>query len=300
MATLRQVRSMVAVVEEGSFTAAAQRENATQSGISQHVAALEAELKLLLFVRGPDGVTPTPAGERFYARAIEALRSLSAAQTEARSTLGTLAGPVTAGLMPTFTRAATAAALERVALAHPEVAVHIVEGYSGALTEMVRAGEIDFALVPAFVAGDGLTVAHVARDREMFVSAPKLGLPHGKPVRARDLPPLKLVVPGIANVRRAKVVEYMTTNGVRIERMMEMDSMMGTLDLVGRSEWVAVLPGLVCGPDADGRERHVAPLAEPALRSDFVSIEPSRRPLSPQAALLLAELKADIVALATE
>ena len=38
---LRQIRAVIAVCEEGSFTRAAPRENATQSGISQHIAAVE-------------------------------------------------------------------------------------------------------------------------------------------------------------------------------------------------------------------------------------------------------------------
>jgi len=41
---LRQVRAVIAVCEEGSFTRAAERDNATQSGISQHVAAVERKL----------------------------------------------------------------------------------------------------------------------------------------------------------------------------------------------------------------------------------------------------------------
>ena len=39
--SLHQVRAVIAVCEEGSFTRAASRENATQSGISQHIAAVE-------------------------------------------------------------------------------------------------------------------------------------------------------------------------------------------------------------------------------------------------------------------
>jgi LysR family transcriptional regulator, nitrogen assimilation regulatory protein len=35
--SLRQIRLFVAAYEEGSFTAAAHRENATQSGVSQHI-----------------------------------------------------------------------------------------------------------------------------------------------------------------------------------------------------------------------------------------------------------------------
>ena len=44
MASLRQLNSLIAVYEEGSFTAASERENATQSGISQHISAIEKEL----------------------------------------------------------------------------------------------------------------------------------------------------------------------------------------------------------------------------------------------------------------
>ena len=51
MITLRQIQSVVAVVEEQSFTRAATRENATQSGISQHVKAVEASLGVTLFDR---------------------------------------------------------------------------------------------------------------------------------------------------------------------------------------------------------------------------------------------------------
>ena len=48
---LRQIRAVIAVCEEGSFTRAAERENATQSGISQHVAAVERTLGVKLFER---------------------------------------------------------------------------------------------------------------------------------------------------------------------------------------------------------------------------------------------------------
>lgn len=63
-------------VQEGSFTRAAQRENATQSGLSQHVAAVEAALGVTLFERKPGGVRPTQAGKQYYEHAIQVLRHL--------------------------------------------------------------------------------------------------------------------------------------------------------------------------------------------------------------------------------
>jgi len=292
MPTLRQIKSVLAVYEEGSFTAAAARENATQSGISQHVAAIETSLGVALFARLPEGVRPTPAGERYYVRAVEALRALAAADVEARATT-TLSGLVTAGLMPTFTRAVLAPALERLALAHPDVTVRVMEGYSGALTDLVRAGELDFALVPAFAPGPALTVTPLAHDREMLVARPGTFAP-GVPIPVGSLPPLRLIAPSPANTRRARLDAYFAANGVAIERIMEMDSMMGTLDLVARSDWVAVLPSVLLGPDRESGERAVAPLEGPALYAEFVSIEPARRPLSPQAGALLEVLREEV------
>ena len=109
---LRQIRAVIAVCEEGSFTRAAQRENATQSGISQHVAAVERALKVKLFERTTGGVTPTPAGLRYYKRCVEAVGALEHAAEEARSMAGEVTGELRIGLMPTFTRAVLAPVLD--------------------------------------------------------------------------------------------------------------------------------------------------------------------------------------------
>lgn len=59
---LRDLRSFLAVVRTGSFTAAAADLGYTQSAVSQHVAALEADLGTPLLHRRP--VRPTAAGAR--------------------------------------------------------------------------------------------------------------------------------------------------------------------------------------------------------------------------------------------
>ena len=110
---LRQIRAVIAVCEEGSFTRAAARENATQSGISQHVAAAERPLGVKLFERSAVGVKPTPAGQRYYKRCIEALDQLARAGEEARNLASLVTGDLRIGLIPTLTRAALAPALEQ-------------------------------------------------------------------------------------------------------------------------------------------------------------------------------------------
>ncbi len=291
---LRQVRAVIAVCEEGSFTRAAERENATQSGISQHVAAVERTLGVKLFERTAGGVTPTPAGLRYYKRCVEAVGTLEQAAEEARSLGGQVTGELRIGLMPTFTRAVLAPVLEDFVPRCPEVRLHIVEGYSGLLTEMVLDDELDFAVVPAFEGTIGLKSRLLVRDRETLISGPRRGLAELKAVRLADIEPLKIVIPGPDNIRRRNLDTYFQSHGVAVAAMLEMDAMIATLEFVARSDWVTVLPSVISVNDIGGGELIVNPIAEPELSAEFVVIQPTRRVLSTQARLFLERFEREV------
>jgi LysR family nitrogen assimilation transcriptional regulator len=295
--SLTDIRLFVAAYEERSFTAAAQRENATQSGVSQHVAKLEKRLGIELFFREKGRITPTPAAERYYVRCLEVLSAYEAASASLDGLKGQLAGEVSIGLMPTMTRSALAPALARFAGEHANVSVKIVEAYSGVLTREVRAGVFDFAIVPAFPGGSGLSVRPFLTTRETLVSAKKGGpiprVAHLAPVRLSSAGPLRVVLPGPLNTRRQTLTTYFTTHGVEVERTMELDAMMGTLDYVASSGWVTILPAVMMAGDISGGRFKVNPIAEPRLDLDLVSIQPSRRVLRPAAAAFFAILAAE-------
>jgi DNA-binding transcriptional LysR family regulator len=292
--TVRQIRAVVAVCEEGSFTRAAQRENATQSGISQHVAALERTLGVRLFERSNAGVRPTPAGMRYYRRCVAALGTLQTGAEEMRELAGRVTGNLRIGLMPTFTRAALAPTLRDYVRDHPDVKLRIVEGYSSVLTEMVLAEDLDFAIVPTFEGRVGLRSRLLARDREMLISGPARGLTPLATVRLADCVPLKIVAPGLPNIRRRNLETYFQTNGVPVEELIEMDAMIGTLEFVAATDWVAVLPALICVNDIARRDLIINPIDDPPLYAEFVLIEPARRVLSVQARLFIERLDAEV------
>lgn len=292
--TLRQIRAVIAVCEEGSFTRAAEREAATQSGISQHIAALERSLGIKLFERSNAGVRPTPAGLRYYRRCIEAVGTLKAGTEEMRALAGRVTGNLRIGLMPTFTRAALAPTLIGYTRDYPDVTLRLVEGYSSVLTERVLAEDLDFAVVPTFEGRIGLRSRLLARDREMLISGPGRGLTPLAPVRLKDLAPLKLVAPGAPNIRRRNLDTYFQTNGIQVDELIEMDAMIGTLEFVAATDWVAVLPSLICVNDIERRDLIVNPIVDPPLFAEFVVIEPARQTLSVQAQLFLERLEAQV------
>jgi LysR family tcuABC transcriptional regulator len=291
---LRQIRAVIAVCEEGSFTRAAERENATQSGISQHVAAAERALGVRLFERAPTGVKPTPAGYRYYKRCVEAVGALDQAAEETRGLAGQVTGDLRIGLMPTFTRAVLAPVLETFVPRHPEVRLHIVEGYSNLLTEMVLDDALDFAVVPAFEGTIGLKARLLVRDREILISGPRRGLPPLSPLRLSECRPLKLVVPSPDNIRRRNLETYFQTHSVEIDAMLEMDAMIATLEFVARSDWATILPSVISVNDIGRSELTVNPLIEPELHAEFVVIQPARRTLSRQARLFLERFEQEV------
>jgi LysR family transcriptional regulator, nitrogen assimilation regulatory protein len=254
---------------------------------------VERVLGVKLFERSATGITPTPAGLRYYRRCVEAVGLLETAAEEMRAFAGYVTGDLRIGLIPTFTRAALAPTLEKFVPHHPDIRLHIVEGYSSVLTEMVLADELDFAVVPTFEGRTGLTSRLVIRSREMLLSGSARGFKRLAPVRLQDCIPLKLVVPRPDNVRRRNLEIYLQTHGLEVAEMIEMDAMIGTLEFVARTDWLTVLPGLICVNDIKGGKLVVNPI-DPPLFAEFVAITPARRPLSTQARLFLQQFEAEV------
>jgi DNA-binding transcriptional LysR family regulator len=112
LSTLRQMGYWLAVVEEGSFTRAAERMHVSQPSLSQQVRSLEAELGGELLERLPRSIRLTTAGKAFLPHARTSVRSADRAMRSARSALQLETGEleiatvrsISAGLMPELIR----------------------------------------------------------------------------------------------------------------------------------------------------------------------------------------------------
>jgi len=155
----------------------------------------------------------------------------------------------------------------------------VVEGYSAVLTERVRGGEFAFAIVPAFQGGAGLNARLFQSTPEVLVSRRGSGLKHLAPVRLPDLGPLKLVLPGYENTRRRTIETHLMSNGAQVRAMLELDAMLGTLDLVASTDWVTILPGVMMAAGTDPDLFAVNPIVDPVLALDLVLIESMRQPM---------------------
>jgi LysR family transcriptional regulator, nitrogen assimilation regulatory protein len=286
-ASIRDMRLFVAAYEESSFTGAAVREGATQSGVSHHIGKLEKRLGVLLFTRNKKGISTTPAADAYYRRCIEILRMCEAAQSAVGDFAQGLNGEIVVGLMPSMTRCVLAPALASFMELHPNVSVRIVEGYSGLLMRQVAAGELEFAIVPASSAMTNVRSRHFAQIPEMLISRKGTVKARGRSIRLAGLDTLNLVVPGKDNARRHLLDRYLASNQVRLHRMIEFDAMVGTLSFVAQTDWKAILPAIIMNEQTDSSTFDMRLIVDPPLTLEFVLIEAARRPMSRSAEALL-------------
>jgi len=142
---LECLRALVAVVEEGGFTAAALRLNRTQSAVSMQIRRLEDQLGQRLLARDRKPVAATPVGTDLlgYARRMLALND------DAMSSLtgSGIAGKLRLGTPDDYALTLLPPLIARFAASHPRVEIEIVCGMSNDLEQQVQAGRLDLAML---------------------------------------------------------------------------------------------------------------------------------------------------------
>ncbi|MEN0105723.1 MAG: LysR family transcriptional regulator [Pseudomonas sp.] len=147
MLDLELLKTLVCVVDEGSFTRAAERVHRTQSTVSQQVRRLEESLGHALLLRDRSGnqVTATTQGE-LLAQYARRLLALAQEAEEAMASDGTLQS-LRLGVPEDFDTQRMTALLASFAGARPEARLETVSGMSVDLRRKLASGELDIALL---------------------------------------------------------------------------------------------------------------------------------------------------------
>jgi molybdate transport repressor ModE-like protein len=170
MLDVRRMKVLREVAAQGSFSAAAEALNFTQSAVSQHVAALERETGTQLVERRRGGVRLTDAGRVLVSHADAILARIECAEDE----LAALAG-LRGGRLRLITFQSGGATLAPRAVAsfherHPHVELSMQEAEPDEAAPKLRSGEADLALVydhhatPELLPPD-LELTHLLDDR---------------------------------------------------------------------------------------------------------------------------------------
>ena len=139
-----QLRSFAAVLEAGSFTAAARRLGLRQSTVSQHVAKLEEAVGRMLLLRDTHQVTATADGQALS----DLGRDILAAHRRAEAWVASAARRerLRFGVSEDLVLGGLHEVLRRFSAAHPGVDLDLTVGLSRALVEKLDGGALDLVM----------------------------------------------------------------------------------------------------------------------------------------------------------
>lgn len=186
---LQQMRYVIAIAEEQSFTRAAERCFVVQSSLSHQIKALERELGVTLFARTSRRVELTAAGEAFLPAARASLEAAERAVTDAAAATGRIRGTLTVGVIPTVTAIDIPAALRDFRRAHPAVQVRLRGGGSDEFISAITEGTMDVAVLglPETAEVKNVATRVLARERLVAVVGAEHRLAGRRRLQLRDL-----------------------------------------------------------------------------------------------------------------
>lgn len=249
---LRHLETLVAIAEEGSFTAAADALATVQSNVSEQMRQLEAELGVPVLVRGRKGAEPTEFGALVLERARRIQREIEALRVDIALVQGLETGHARLGVVGTASRWLVPALVDDLRERAPGVRLRVNEGASERLFTEVIEGELAQAVVTEPVNDRRLVVEHLLAEALLGLVGGDVDLP-ADPVPLARFAELPLVLPPEPNPLRLELETLAASEGITLSVPVEVEGIRLLGDLVATGGFASILPETAIPPEL----RHV-------------------------------------------
>jgi DNA-binding transcriptional LysR family regulator len=187
-------------------------------------------------------VSLTPAGRRFLPRAIAAMDSLRRGATEAKAGSEARGGLLTIGLASDLALYLAPRALARFASRHPQVETLVRSGHSRFVADLLRAEEVELALVSQLVVLPDLASRALFTESVPVVVAPSHRLARRGTLKMDELAQSGLVVRDPAAFLRSITAAYFASGDTAPRILMELDNTEACKRVVLSGLGAALLP----------------------------------------------------------
>jgi len=258
--TLAQLLVFMAVVEEGSFSGAADRLGKTQSGVSHVLADLERALSVTLLHRDRHGVRLTAVGERVMPFARELLALAERIRQEAAAARGMATGRLRVGCFPSVAARVLPGIVKACQSHFPGIELVLFEGTDAEVETWLEAGVVDVGFVT--LPNTSFSTVPITSDALLAVAPQGHPAFQGQTARMSDLADEPFILskggcePIIARVFRSA--------DLALRPRFEVRDMQTLLAMVREGLGVALVPELALPQPLDGLT--VRPLEQPAQR----------------------------------
>lgn len=248
LANLKRLAYFAAVVETGSFTAAAERLGITKAVVSQQVARLEREFRTTLLTRSTRKVVATDAGRIFYQRCASILKEAGDAFDE----LGEVAAEPSGTLRMTapldYGITAVVPAITEFTRRYPQCRVDAV--FSDQPLDLMS-GQVELAIRVGWLSDLNVQARQIGSFRQLLVAAPSM---RGHLAQIRQ-PQHIGALPFVANTALRTPCSWSFSHGglepqsVTVHPVISLDATLGVREAVRQGAGLSVLPDFAVADD---------------------------------------------------
>ncbi|AZP12208.1 LysR substrate-binding domain-containing protein [Undibacterium parvum] len=222
---LRQLRYFVAILEHGSLSRAAKVLHIVQPALSQQLQQLEEELGASLMHRSAQGMQATDAGKIFYQHAQAILKQVHDAKSAVTQSTDKPSGTVALGIPQSASGALALPLLTAVRATYPDIVFQLTEELTGNLTEQLRAGRLNLAIL--FDDGQlaGFNLKPMVEEEMMYITrADSQFATQRKSITLAKALQASLILPSIAHGVRPRIESRVRQAGLEIKQVIDITS----------------------------------------------------------------------------
>jgi LysR family nitrogen assimilation transcriptional regulator len=289
----RKLAYFVQIVDSGSITKAAAALHVAQPALSQQVSALETDLKQRLLIRSKQGVEPTAAGHTLYRHAQTILRLVEQARQDVASSGAAPAGRVSIAIAPySMASSLTPRIMSEVARRYPDIVLHLTEIYGGVLSEAIKNGRLDMALIyePGPIRGVQFTTM-IVEDLHLVVNGKNRAGAESGEITLEEAAGFGLFLPEQNHTLRQIVETGMRNKGLALRLVGEVESVPSLTRLLRADLGATILPKSAADALFHEEDFHVLRIVDPGLQCKIALCTPDHEPLSEAGSAVLMVLK---------
>ncbi len=288
MVDLRKLEALVAVVETGSFSKAAEKIYLTQPTISGHIKSLEDYFGLKLFDRHTRSVKPTRAGKILYQYAKKLLLTYREMEREMAYFKGEKTGRLDLGGSTIPGQYILPFLIADFRQAYPGISVFVKVGDTEEIIEQVKNGDLEVGMVGAQEEDKELTFEPCCEDEIVLIGPSTPDTP--EKISLKELKTLPLIARELGSGTWRTVLQALERKSLGLDRL-KIVAEMGSTEAVKQ----AVRAGLGFGfvsrraveKDLSQNRLQIIPVEDLQITRSFFMVYPARRTLSPPALAFL-------------
>ena len=296
---LRQLRHLIAVVEHGSFSRAAEAVHLTQPALSRSIQALEAEIGAAVLERNRGAIEPTDVGRLLLTHARQLDSATRDLERDIALTQGLELGELRIGVGPYGGSALVGPAIGQLNRAHPGLRLKTVLAPWQELPDRARARDVDLIVVELSQVQqmDDFAVQALSEHGMVVVCQPQhplTGLAAPTPAEVFSYP---LAGPSITPAQAAMLqsLRPASADGRQARRSLmavECDLSGMLKDVLRHSDAISLMPAFMVAAEVASGQLACVPGIELGLRVRFGCAWLKARTLSPVAARFMELLAA--------